>query len=339
MRGALRPTRLVALVVLAAGLLAAVLWLIPSGHYLLLPDPARPVDPLVRVPGEKEGEASRGNGIYFVAVIERRASVLERLFPGLREGSTLIPAGAISPPGVDDAARRQGDLREMKRSQSIAAAVALKALGYKVVARPTGVLVTGVFDGTPAVGKLQPTDIVVSVNGRPVRTPGDLRRLLGRRRPGDRVRLGVRRGKELREVVVKTAADPADATHAIIGIQIGQAADIRLPLAVTIDAGGVGGPSAGLAFALDVMEELGRDVDRGYRVAATGAIDLHGNVGQIGGVRQKTYGVREADVDIFLVPAGKNATEARRHAGGVRVIAVKTFPQALRALATLPPKA
>ena len=105
---------------------------------------------------------------------------------------------------------------------------------------------------------------------------------------------------------------------------------------VSIDANGVGGPSAGLAFALDVMEELGRNVDGGHKIAATGEIFLDGPVGPIGGVKQKTIGARRAGVDAFLVPAGDNAREARKYAHGLRIIPVKSFQQALRALATLP---
>ena len=132
-------------------------------------------------------------------------------------------------------------------------------------------------------------------------------------------------------------ASSYDAKRAIVGFAPEQAATIRLPLAVKIDAGNVGGPSAGLAFALEVMEELGHNVAHGYRVAATGEMELNGAVAPIGGVRQKVFGVREAGVDVFLVP-GENAAVARRYAHGVRVIPVKSFPQALRALATLPPK-
>ena len=98
----------------------------------------------------------------------------------------------------------------------------------------------------------------------------------------------------------------------------------------------MGGPSAGLAFALDVLEELGRNVDGGHRIAATGEIFLNGSVGPIGGIKQKTIGARHAGVDAFLVPAGDNAREARKYAHGLRIIPVKSFQQALRALATLP---
>jgi PDZ domain-containing protein len=107
---------------------------------------------------------------------------------------------------------------------------------------------------------------------------------------------------------------------------------------VAIDVGNVGGPSAGLAFALEVMEKLGRNVDRGYKVAATGQIELNGAVTPIGGVRQKIFDAREAKIDVFLVPAGDNARVAEKYAGGIRVIPVKSFQQALHALATLPPK-
>jgi PDZ domain-containing protein len=106
---------------------------------------------------------------------------------------------------------------------------------------------------------------------------------------------------------------------------------------VRIDAGNVGGPSAGLAFALEVMEELGRDVVHGHRVAATGEIFADGSVGPIGGIKQKTIGARQAHVDAFLVPAGDNARDAKKHAAGLRILPVENFSQALRALATLGP--
>ena len=144
--------------------------------------------------------------------------------------------------------------------------------------------------------------------------------------------------RNLLPFTVKTMADTTNKKRAIIGFAPEQAAEIRLPLKVSIDAGNVGGPSAGLAFALEVMEELGRNVDRGYTVAATGQIELDGSITSVGGLKQKTFGVRKAKADVFLVPAGENAQEARRYANGLRVIAVKSFPQALRALATLPPK-
>jgi len=108
---------------------AIVLYLVPSNDYLLLPDTAHPVAPLVEVKG---GHDPRGpGGIYFVDVFERRASMFESLFPWIHDGATLVPAKLIVPPGVSDNALRQADLREMSISQRVAAAVALKRLGYR----------------------------------------------------------------------------------------------------------------------------------------------------------------------------------------------------------------
>jgi Lon-like protease len=333
---ALTPVRIagaLAGLVLAAGV---VLYLVPSSDFLLLPDGAHPVAPLVRVQG---GHDPKGpGGIYFVDVFERRASMLESLFPFIRSGSTLVPANLVVPPGVSDAAQRRADVREMTISQQVAAAVALRRLGYHVVAKPDGVIVDAVDLGTHAVGKLEPTDVIVSVNGVSTPTVERLRSVLRRAHPGQVVRLGVRRGGEKLTESVQTVADPADADRAIVGFTPDQSALIKLPIHVRIDVGNVGGPSAGLAFALEVMEKLGHNVDRGYKVAATGQMGLDGSVAPIGGVKQKTFGVREAKADVFLVPAGDNAAVARRYAHGLRIIAVKTFQQALQALATLPPR-
>jgi PDZ domain-containing protein len=125
----------------------------------------------------------------------------------------------------------------------------------------------------------------------------------------------------------------------VIGVLVEQAAEVRLPIDVRILSGDIGGPSAGLPFALDIMEELGRDVDHGHRVAATGEIELDGRIEPIGGVRQKTIGVKRAGVKIFLVPAGDNAREASRYGDGLRIVPVRNFQQALHALATLGPQA
>jgi PDZ domain-containing protein len=269
----------------------------------------------------------------------RKASLLEELFSPLRpDGSELVPDHAIVPPGTDFAERRRQNLRQMDRSQQIAAAVALRERGLDVTADPEGALVVAVAPDVPAAGQLRPTDVIEAVDGTVVRTPGDLRRLISERKPGATVRLRVRTGGEVRTENVRTIESPDEPGRAIVGIQVEQSARIELPIDVKIDLGDVGGPSAGLAFALDVLEELGRDVDRGYRVAATGEIELDGDIAPIGGIVQKTLGARMAGIEVFLVPAGDNAREARREANGLRIIAVDSFQQALRELATLPRK-
>jgi PDZ domain-containing protein len=331
-----KPLRLLGLGVALLLIAVGAAWLYPADSYLLLPDTAKPLASLVKVEGEKPHHPG---GIYYVDVIVRQASVLEELLPFTRpDGADLVPERAIVPPGSNYQERRRQNLRQMDRSQKIAAAVALRQLGYPVVAKPEGALIVDVAPGSPADGKIEATDVIVGVDGKPVKTPQDLRRLIAMHEPGETVKLSVRGGGATRTVEVGTIESPAEKGRPIIGVQVEQSAAISLPRKVAIDLGGVGGPSAGLAFALDIVEELRGNVDRGLKVAATGEIELDGRVAPIGGVKQKVIGARRSGADVFLVPAGDNAEEARRHAGDLRVIPVETFRQALHALATLPRK-
>ena len=329
----MKPLRLVALGVALALIAVGAAWLYPADSYLLLPDSAKPLAPLVKVVGEKPHPPGE---IMYVDVIVRQASVLEELLPFTRpDGADLVPEQAIVPAGSSYQERRRQNLRQMSRSQKIAAAVALRELGYKVTAKPEGALIVAVAPDSPAEGKIEATEVIVGVDGKPVKTPDDLRRLIAKHQPGEKVKLAVRAGGATRDVEVGTIESPAEKGRPIIGVQVEQSAAISLPLDVDIDLGGVGGPSAGLAFALDIAEELRGNVDRGLKVAATGEIELDGTVAPIGGVKQKVIGARRSGADVFLVPAGDNAEEARRHAGDLRVIPVESFRQALHALATL----
>lgn len=312
-------------------------WFAPSDSYLILPDEASPLAPLVEVEGERKPDDE--GGIYYVDVIVRKASLAEEQISALRpDGADAVPAHAIVPPGSSFQERREQNLRAMDRSQQIAAAVALRELGYDVGSAPEGALVVAVADDAPAAGKLEPGDVIVAVDGTEVATPDGLRRLIGRHEVGETVRLRVRAGETTRTVEVGTIASPDDADQPIVGIQVEQFAEVDVPIDVEIDLGNVGGPSAGLAFALDLVEELRGGVDRGNVVAATGELQLDGTVSPVGGLKQKTIGARRAGADVFLVPAGDNAAEARRHADGLRIIAVESFQQALQELATLPRK-
>jgi PDZ domain-containing protein len=308
--------------------------LVSSRDYIFLPDKAHPVAPLVKVAGGRNPAGS--GGIYFVDVIVRKATLLEQIFGGLHSGADLYPANEVVPPGTSSAQAQQVDASEMRTSQEVAAAVALRALGKKVTTSENGALVSEVEPGFPAAHGLRPTDVIVSVDAKPVHSPDDVSRLMAGAKVGTPFRFTVARGGKRVVVPLKTVASAPGSKRGVVGVLLEPNESIKLPVKVSIDAHGVGGPSAGLAFALDVFQELGRNVDRGHKIAATGEIFLDGRVGPIGGIKQKTIGAREAGVDAFLVPAGQNAVDARKYAHGLRIIPVKSFQQALHALATLP---
>jgi PDZ domain-containing protein len=331
----LTPLRLLAAALLVLAVAVVVLLTRGSDKYLEIPDRAHPLAGLVQVPGGKT--ATDAGGIYYVDVLVKRASLLESLIPAVRpDGANLIDRQQIIEPGISEKERFKLELADMKLSQVTASAVALRALGYRVPVRLGGLRVVAVTSGSHANGLIRPGDVIVSANGIPVRQREDLRVILARHRVGDVVRIGIRRGKQRRTFAIRTTSDATDPHRPIIGILPIQALTVHFPFRIRFDLGDVGGPSAGLAFALELLEKRGRDVDHGLKVAATGEIQLDGTVTRIGGVKQKTIGARQAHVDVFLVPAdGDNAREAKRYAHGLRIVPVESFQQALQALATL----
>jgi PDZ domain-containing protein len=315
------------LVVVATGL---ALSMIPSDHYIVLPDRARPTDPLVRIPGE---ESQDEEDIYMVDVRIGRASLFERLFPWTREGADLLPERTVNPAGVSDRQRRQSSLNDMSRSQLIAITVALRELGRDVQVDESGAEIVLVQPGSPADGVLEVGDVIVEAEGQEVESIQGLQRALSDVEPGQEVELTVQRGDEQVELTSGTRASPDDPDRAVMGVQVQDALDFEFPVDIEIDAGNIGGPSAGLAFALDIIDELGDDdIDRGRKIVATGELTLDGEVLPIGGVKQKAIGAREAGADIFLVPDG-NFEEARKATDDLEIIPVSNIQEALSVLA------
>ena len=329
--------RVAATILLLALVAAVVLYLVPSNqYYVFIPDRAHALAPLVKVAGEPQRDGH--GGVYFVDVRYRKARLLEDLLGRpLARGSTLVAVRDVTG-GASEQQQQRIDLGEMEESQRVAAALALNRTGHHVKIRLPAVVIRQVESTAPAHRVLRHGDRILAVDGARVTSTARLRQLLSTRQPGRSVTLRIRRGRRVLDVTVRTMADPLDRSRAVIGVLVQELGGLigKLPLRVRIDTGGIGGPSAGLAFALDLLEELGQNVDRGYKVAATGELALDGTVVPIGAVKQKTIGAREAGVDVFLVPAGGNARDARRYADGLRIIPVKSFPQALHELATLP---
>jgi Lon-like protease len=311
-------------------------WETQSGYYAVWPDTAHPAVSAVRVPG---GTApSAGSGFYFVDVHVLQANLLEQqYFSHFVSGADLIPVSYERAPGESETQRLHVDLQAMATSQQIAQAVAEQVLGHTVGYHSLGLFVTDVAPHDPAAkAGVSAGDVLLKVNGIPVPTPAALTHATAGIHPGQLATYTFRNAgkKELR-----TVAAPGSSHHAIIGIGVGEAVRItHLPIHVHFATQGIGGPSAGLAFTLEIYDSLsGRKLLHGHRIAVTGTISLDGSVGAIGGVKQKTIGAIEAGADTFLVPQGQNYRDARAEAGSrIRVIAVTSFRDALRMIRTLP---
>ena len=158
------------------------------------------------------------------------------------------------------------------------------------------------------------------------------------------MRLGLRAGKGLVTEVVGTthctgAPPDCDPRRAIVGILVKPATQIDAAVPGQIDTGRSAARRPGSRSRSTWWRSSATTSTAGYKVAATGELDLDGSVSPIGGVKQKTIGVRHAGVDVFLVPAGDNAKEARKYAGPVRVIPVESFRQALQRAGNVAAKA
>ena len=231
--------------------------------------------------------------------------------------------------------QREHNRTLMESSKDIATIVALQHLGVQA-ADFTGVLFLETVAGGPADGLLEPTDVILSVDGQPVTTVASLRAVLADLEPGTTTVITVEDydTKEQRDVEMTLGSHP-DSGVSFIGVSgvRDRLERIPLPFEVNISLGSVGGPSAGLAFTLVVLDVLTPgELTGGMRVAVTGSIHLDGSVGDVGGVAQKAATARAAGAEMIIVPEA-SVDEARAGAGDVAVVGVADLDGALQALA------
>lgn len=311
--------------------LASGLALIPLPYAILSPGPAVNVlgndadgKPLIEVSGASRYAA--GGALDFTTVSVRggpgnRVNVWDVVDAWLRPGSEVFDEATFFPAGATKDQVREENTAEMTGSQQEAIAVALRSIGTRVTERH---VVSGVASDAPAHGVIEAGDRILAVDGDEVATLADIQRIVRSHRPGDRLSVEILRDGSRRSV---TAATTAANGRTVLGITL--ASEFEFPYRVTIHAGDVGGPSAGLMFSLAVRDVLTPgDLTGGKRIAGTGTIDSAGVVGPIGGIRQKLIGARAAGAQYFLAPAA-NCPELLDTGPEVTVVKVATFEEAL----------
>lgn len=240
----------------------------------------------------------------------------------------LFPREFIYPPDQSADEVEKENTEEMAGSQDSAVAAALQEAGVPYLPK-----VTSVAAGTPAENKLQPGDVVLSVDGVRVSKVPQVGELVRKHKVGENVSFVVRRAGKERTVVLKTAPTPDQPKRPMVGISIG----VDSPVKVTVNLGAdIGGPSAGLAFALAIYDKLtDGPLLAGKHVAGTGTIDPLGQVGAIGGIQQKIAGAKDDGATVFLVPAPNCETAAHADVDGVQLVRVATLHDAVTALKAL----
>lgn len=294
------------------------------------PGDATALDDLVSVAG---GDDQVHGELRLLSIYVAQPSMLGVVRGAIDDTIELLPRQDVFPDAI-----RRVDYQELQRedfrtSFRIAAAIGLQAAGLEVTIDTVARVAAVVPDG-PAAGLLLPGDLIVAFDGEPIASGEELVEAAGTTVVGQRLELEIQRDDATRKVEV--LADVLPNTEQVgIGIAVETVErELELPLDVDlVDQQSIGGPSAGLMVALTVFD-LVSDVDlaAGRDIAGTGTLDGEGNVGRIGGVREKTIAAVEDGVDLVLVPSAQAAEARAAAAGRVEVIGVDTFDEALDAL-------
>ena len=298
----------------------------PLPFYALGPGPARDVVPRIQVSGA-EREPSTGS-LLLTSVSVRQVTGIELILGGLDPDVEIEPAGDVVPAGTTFERERERAISQMDTSKLDAAAAALRFLTDYPRVHGDGVLVRAVVPGCAAEGELFPGDLIVAIDGETVIDVRDVARILGGRPSGAVIAIDLRVDgqPESARLVREPCGGSVDP---IVGVSLVNA----FPIGITITSDGIGGPSAGLMFALGICEVLGDDdLAAGRTVAGTGEIGQGGRVYPIGGIAQKLAAAEEAGATLFLVPRG-NLAEARATGTSLRLIAVDDLADAVAALA------
>jgi PDZ domain-containing protein len=304
--------------------LAAIAWPLPL--YSEGPGPARDVLPRIIYEGMPRYEST--GQLDLTTVRYQQLTGVTALRAWLDDTEAIVKADVVYPPDVPVTVTQQRGVSQMDQSQIDATAVALHALHTYPKDHGDGALIDNVVAACPADGKLYPGDIITSVDGQPVHTAAQASKLFDKI-PDDQplhFELDVD-GNSVQETFTRAPCGPKK--EKLVGISMIDA----FPIDVTYTADEIGGPSAGLMWALGLYELLTPDdITAGRTIAGTGEIGPDGSVYPIGGIQDKVVAAQRAGATIFLAPKDNMGDLAGVDTGDMQVISVKTFDDALRAL-------
>jgi PDZ domain-containing protein len=252
-------------------------------------------------------------------------NIFQALRAWLNPAQAVVPESELFPPGQTAQQTQQQDTEQMASSQETATAAALGALH---IPYRTQVVVNKTVPGMPASAVLKPGDVIVAVDGKPVTGQSGLSSQITAKPAGTTLTLTVvRQGKTMQVSV----ASKNVGGQPVIGVQVQE--QYKFPFTVKISVGDIGGPSAGMMFALGIVDKLTpMNLTGGKFVAGTGEITASGQVLPIGGIQQKMVGARDAGATIFLTPAANCADAAGAVPAGLQIVKVSTLTQAINDL-------
>ncbi len=314
---------------------------IPTPYVALVPGSARETESLIAVEG-LDAYPSDGEVLFTTVRLRSRPNFWEYLWLTNDDDANVVPESLIYGDRTPEE-NREANLEAMTDSKQVAVAVALEQLGYDAIT-PTGVFVAQVVADSAADGVLERGDVLLAVDGVEILTDADLVAALSDRAAGDVVELSLERHTtgEAESISIALGGRDDDPSAGFLGVapQTRVEMNLDLPFSVDIESGSVGGPSAGLAFTLTILDQLTEgELTGGRQIAVTGTMSADGVVGSVGGVPQKAAAVREMGIDVFIVPRALGEEELARvrdRAGDdLQILPVDDLEEALAVLKTL----
>ena len=308
--------------------------------------------PLISIQGQQQTKGS-GKIMLTDVLLTPVDNLAKYLWFKADSNADIIPQSALVSPGVSPSELTAQGYLEMAQSKLSAEAAALTRLDYPVGATPDGALVTQVGANAPASGVVSVADIITGVNGQAVTNTCGVISDLHTLDPGTKVTLTIRpatihpngsitNGSPVVKSVVlgKSTSTVASGcpgvegpSKAFLGVALQDDISYSFPLHISISTPNIGGPSAGLAMTLGIIDELsGGTLVKGKTLAATGTIDPEGNVGDVGGVPQKTIAVAQAGASVFFVPQVEREPALSKAPASLKIVAVSTLNQVLNQL-------
>ena len=321
---------------LVAGLFVLAFWPVKLPYFAMSPGPVEAVTDLVSV-SDAETFESEGE-IYLLTVGLREVNAFEWFEAQFFDSRVdLVAREVIRPPGVSQEEVTRSNLAAMDESIDTAIFVALGRLGYDVGFLGEGVEVLQVVEDTPADGVLEVGDRFFVVAGTDVQTSDQAAAVIRSFAVGDTITLGGTRGGEPFDAEITLVAHPDIEGAPMVGVVFDTVnLTLDLPVNVTVDSRNIGGPSAGMTYALTLIDLLtADDLTKGHVIAGTGTIRFDETVGPIGGVRQKVFAARAVGAEVVFVPTANYEDALTAGGDGIEIVPVAVLQDALDHLAGL----
>lgn len=318
-------------------------------YYIYSPGEALPLQSMISVKGGHK--PAKGEFMMTTVYVVYASNIYNFLYGLMLPHHQILPAPTVNG-GLTNTEYNQLEAYMMTSAHQGAEIAALHYLHKPISVTTTGVMVLSVQRGTAAYGHLFPGDIITVMDGESLKDPNRILTILQHAKVGERVSLTVIRQGHIKHLLLHLMALPPLPGHHHerpgLGIFLAPAQVVHTPIHIVIHSGDIDGPSAGLMFTLEIINQLGSvNLTRGYRIAGTGTMSADGTVGQIGGAAHKIIATSNAGANYFFVPADTAAgdtnalhaeQEAKKIGTKMKVVPVSSLQQAISFLMSLPPK-